>query len=38
MIILKVTKNKDLHSLQAVYFAKYILRVKVWIFLNETSL
>ena len=31
--ILKVT----LHSLQAIYFLKYVLSVKVWIFLNETS-
>ena len=26
-----------LHSLQAIYFLKYVLSVKVWIFLNETS-
>ena len=31
--ILKVT----LISLQAIYFLKYVLSVKVWIFLNETS-
>ena len=31
--ILKVT----LHSLQAIYFLKYVLSVKVLIFLNETS-
>ena len=38
-MILKVTKNKAWHSLQTVYFLKYILRVKVWIcFLNETSI
>ena len=31
---------KALHSLQAVYFLKYILKVKVWIFffLNVTSI
>ena len=36
MLILKVTKNKSLHtlSLQTVYFLKYILKVKAWIFLN----
>ena len=38
-MILKVTKNKAWHSLQTVYFLKYILRVKVWIcVLNETSI
>ena len=41
MVILKVTKNKGLHSLQRVYFLKYILRV-ILIglgreFFNETS-
>ena len=40
MLILKVTKNKSLHSLslQTVYFLKYILKVKVWIFFSETSI
>ena len=39
MMILKVTKNKALHSLQTVYFLKYILRVKAWIFLKmKTSI
>ena len=41
MMILKVTKNKALHSLQPVYFSEYILRVKAWnffFFLNETSI
>ena len=34
-----MTKNpKTLHSLQRVYFLKYILSVKVWIFLNEISI
>ena len=37
MMILKVTKNKALHSPQTVYFLKYILRVKAWIFFNDTS-
>ena len=30
--------DKTFHSLQMVYFLKYILRVKEWIFLNETSI
>ena len=42
MMILKVIKNKALHSLQILYFLKYIVRVKAWIFfvnfLNETSI
>ena len=39
MMILKVTKNKALHSLQTVCFLKYILRVKAWIFLKmKTSI
>ena len=38
MVILKVIKNKALHSLQTIYFLKYILRVKAWIFLNESSI
>ena len=40
MLILKVTKNKSLHSLslQTVYFFKYILKVKAWIFFIETSI
>ena len=34
---IKLFKSKALPSLQALYFLKYILRVKVWIFfLNET--
>ena len=37
-MILKMTKNDASHSLQTVYFLKYILRVKAWIFLNETSI
>ena len=39
MKILKVTKalTKALHSILAVYIFKYIIRVKAWIFLNETS-
>ena len=35
MLILKVTKNKALHSLQTVFFLKYSLKVKVWIFLMK---
>ena len=38
MMISKVPKKKALHSLHTVYFLKYILRVKTWIFLNETSI
>ena len=38
MVILKVIKNKALHSLQTIYFLKYIFRVKAWIFLNESSI
>ena len=43
MMILKITKDKALHSLQPVYFSEYILRVKAWnffffFFLNETSI
>ena len=34
MIMLKVTKNKTLHSLQTEYFLKYILTVDAWIFLK----
>ena len=30
-MILKATKNKALHSLQAVHFKKYILIVKAYI-------
>ena len=37
MKTLKMTHPKNLHSLQRVYFLKYIPRVKVWIFLNEIS-
>ena len=36
MVMLKVTKNKALYSLPTVYCLKYILRVKAWIFANET--
>ena len=36
MMMLKVTKNKALHSLPKVYCLKYILRVKTFIFVNET--
>ena len=38
MLILKVTKNKALHSFQTVFFLKYSLKVKVWIFFNETPI
>ena len=42
MIILKVTKNKALRSLQTVCFLKNIFRIKVWwiffFFLNVTSI
>ena len=39
MMTLQVTKkNKALQSFQTVYFLKHILRVKAWIFLNETSI
>ena len=38
MLILKVAKNKALHSLQTVFFLKYSLKVKVWIFFNETPI
>ena len=39
MKTLKMTKKpKTLHSLQRVYFLKYVLTVKVWIFLNEISI
>ena len=31
---IKWLKNKALHALQTVHFLKYILSVKVWIFLN----
>ena len=34
MMILKVTKNKALHSLLTIYFLKYILKVKAGIFLK----
>ena len=36
MLILKVTKNKALHSFKAVYFLKSVLKVKVCILFNET--
>ena len=33
-----IKSDKTLHSLQTVYFLKYILRVKAWwIFISETS-
>ena len=38
MTILRVTKNNTWHSFQTVYFLKHILRVKAWIFLNDTSI
>ena len=38
MMTLKATKNKTLHSLHKVYFLKYILRVKVYIFFNENKI
>ena len=41
MIILKVTKNKALRSLQTVCFLKHIFRIKVWwifFFLNVISI
>ena len=38
MMILKVTKNKRLHSFETVYILKYFFRVKVLIFLKETSI
>ena len=34
MLILKITKNKALHTLQTENFLKYILKVKAWIFFN----
>ena len=37
-MVLKVTKEKALHSLQTAYIFKYLFRVKVSIFLNETSI
>ena len=37
-MILKKIKAKALHSLQSIYFLKYVLGVKVWIFLNESSI
>ena len=38
-MILKKTKNKALHSLQPVYFLKYILRFKAFFLKkNETSI
>ena len=39
MIILKMTKNKSLHSLQTVYFfLKYVLGYKTRMFFSETSI
>ena len=38
IMILKKIKTKALHSLQSIYFLKYVLGVKVWIFLNESSI
>ena len=32
MMMFKKTQNKALHSLQTIYFLKYILSVKAWIF------
>ena len=36
--VIKIDQKKVLHSLQSVYFFIYVLRVKAWIFLNETSI
>ena len=36
--VIKIDQKKALHSLQSVYFFIYVLRVKAWIFLNETSI